>query len=83
MAIHFVSLSSQWVHPSNSDSVERSAVNIRLLCCVCVCQVMVWIHGGGLTMGAASQFDGSSLAAYENIIMVIIQYRLGILGFLR
>ncbi|XP_029992389.1 carboxylesterase 3 isoform X2 [Sphaeramia orbicularis] len=44
--------------------------------------VMVWIHGGGLTVGAASQFDGSPLAAYENMVMVIIQYRLGILGFL-
>ncbi|XP_061577118.1 carboxylesterase 3 [Cololabis saira] len=44
--------------------------------------VMVWIHGGGLTMGAASQYDGAPLAAYENIVMVIIQYRLGILGFL-
>uniref|UniRef100_A0A8C7ZF59 Carboxylesterase 2a n=1 Tax=Oryzias sinensis TaxID=183150 RepID=A0A8C7ZF59_9TELE len=44
--------------------------------------VMVWIHGGGLTMGAASQFDGSPLAAYENIVVVVIQYRLGILGFL-
>ncbi|GLD67629.1 carboxylesterase 5A-like isoform X1 [Lates japonicus] len=44
--------------------------------------VMVWIHGGGLSMGAASQYDGSPLAAYENIVMVIIQYRLGILGFL-
>uniref|UniRef100_A0A8C6US26 Carboxylesterase 3 n=1 Tax=Neogobius melanostomus TaxID=47308 RepID=A0A8C6US26_9GOBI len=45
--------------------------------------VMVWIHGGGLTVGAASHYDGSSLAAYENVVMVIIQYRLGILGFLR
>ncbi|KAK2918303.1 carboxylesterase 3 isoform X1 [Channa argus] len=44
--------------------------------------VMVWIHGGGLTMGSASQYDGAPLAAYENIIMVIIQYRLGFLGFL-
>ncbi|KAM4553442.1 carboxylesterase 3 [Fundulus diaphanus] len=44
--------------------------------------VMVWIHGGGLMMGAASQYDGSSLAAYENVVTVIVQYRLGILGFL-
>uniref|UniRef100_A0A3B3UEC6 Carboxylic ester hydrolase n=1 Tax=Poecilia latipinna TaxID=48699 RepID=A0A3B3UEC6_9TELE len=44
--------------------------------------VMVWIHGGGLVMGAASQYDGSSFTAYENIVTVIIQYRLGILGFL-
>ncbi|KAM3870056.1 carboxylesterase 5A-like [Diretmus argenteus] len=44
--------------------------------------VMVWIHGGGLSMGAASQTDGAPLAAYENMVVVIIQYRLGILGFL-
>ncbi|XP_051918047.1 carboxylesterase 3 [Hippocampus zosterae] len=44
--------------------------------------VMVWIHGGGLVMGAISQYDGAPLAAYENIVVVIIQYRLGILGFL-
>ena len=34
-------------------------------------------------MGAASQFDGAPLAAYENIVVVVIQYRLGILGYLR
>ncbi|RXM32188.1 Pyrethroid hydrolase Ces2e, partial [Acipenser ruthenus] len=44
--------------------------------------VMVWIHGGGLMIGAASQYDGSALAAYENVVVVVIQYRLGILGFL-
>ncbi|XP_053742789.1 cocaine esterase-like [Synchiropus splendidus] len=44
--------------------------------------VMVWIHGGGLTMGAASSYDGSALAAYENVVLVSIQYRLGLLGFL-
>ena len=46
-------------------------------------QVMVWIHGGGLAMGAAAQFDAAALAAYENIVTVVVQYRLGILGFLR
>ncbi|KAG7281505.1 hypothetical protein CRUP_007539 [Coryphaenoides rupestris] len=44
--------------------------------------VMLWIHGGGLSMGAASQSDGAPLAAYENMVVVLIQYRLGILGFL-
>lgn len=43
--------------------------------------VMVWIHGGGLLMGGASMFDGSALSAYENVMVVAIQYRLGILGF--
>ncbi|KYO32633.1 carboxylesterase 5A [Alligator mississippiensis] len=44
--------------------------------------VMVWIHGGGFTLGGASAYDGSALTAYENVVVVIIQYRLGILGFL-
>ncbi|XP_064414855.1 fatty acyl-CoA hydrolase precursor, medium chain-like [Latimeria chalumnae] len=44
--------------------------------------VMVWIHGGGLMIGGASMLDGSALAAYENVVVVMIQYRLGILGFL-
>ncbi|KAL0968210.1 hypothetical protein UPYG_G00263870 [Umbra pygmaea] len=44
--------------------------------------VFFWIHGGGLSMGAASQYDASPLAAYENVVVVVIQYRLGILGFL-
>ena len=46
-------------------------------------QVMVWIHGGGFSMGAASMYDGSALAAYQDMVVVLIQYRLGLLGFLR
>nr|XP_051686075.1 cocaine esterase-like [Oryctolagus cuniculus] len=42
---------------------------------------MVWIHGGGLTMGMASMYDGSVLAAFEDVVVVTIQYRLGVLGF--
>ncbi|GAA6217627.1 fatty acyl-CoA hydrolase precursor, medium chain-like [Lates japonicus] len=44
--------------------------------------VMVWIHGGGFTLGSASIYDGSALAAYQNVVVVLIQYRLGPLGFL-
>ncbi|XP_059120208.1 liver carboxylesterase-like isoform X2 [Peromyscus eremicus] len=43
--------------------------------------VMVWIHGGGLVVGMASITDLSLLAATEDIVIVSIQYRLGILGF--
>ncbi|XP_074067388.1 liver carboxylesterase 1-like isoform X2 [Macrotis lagotis] len=43
--------------------------------------VMVWIHGGGLLMGEASTYDGLALSALENVVVVSIQYRLGILGF--
>uniref|UniRef100_A0A8C5Z691 Carboxylic ester hydrolase n=1 Tax=Marmota marmota marmota TaxID=9994 RepID=A0A8C5Z691_MARMA len=43
--------------------------------------VMVWIHGGALVMGSASMYDGSILAAIENVLVVTVQYRLGVLGF--
>ncbi|XP_037372316.1 liver carboxylesterase 1-like [Talpa occidentalis] len=43
--------------------------------------VMVWIHGGGLVVGAASTYDGLALSAHENVVVVTIQYRLGIWGF--
>ncbi|XP_010144093.1 PREDICTED: putative inactive carboxylesterase 4, partial [Buceros rhinoceros silvestris] len=43
--------------------------------------VMVWIHGGSFVFGGASRYDGSALSAYENVVVVIIQYRLGLLGF--
>ncbi|XP_049999637.1 liver carboxylesterase-like isoform X1 [Alexandromys fortis] len=43
--------------------------------------VMVWIHGGGLVVGMASMNDGSKLTAIEDIVIVAIQYRLGVLGF--
>ncbi|KAM4638293.1 fatty acyl-CoA hydrolase precursor, medium chain-like [Amazona ochrocephala] len=43
--------------------------------------VFVWIHGGGLALGAASSYDGSALAAFDNVVVVTIQYRLSILGY--
>ncbi|XP_063103401.1 liver carboxylesterase 1-like [Cavia porcellus] len=43
--------------------------------------VMVWIHGGGLLVGGASPYDGLILSANENVVVVSIQYRLGIWGF--
>jgi para-nitrobenzyl esterase len=45
--------------------------------------VMVWIHGGGFILGASSQtvYDGEPLAA-QGVVLVSINYRLGIFGFL-
>ncbi|XP_023565142.1 liver carboxylesterase 1-like [Octodon degus] len=44
--------------------------------------VMVWIHGGGLWIGGASTYDGLVLSSHEKVVVVIIQYRLGMWGFL-
>jgi para-nitrobenzyl esterase len=45
--------------------------------------VLVWIHGGGFTGGAAScaVYDGSAMAE-RGIVFVSINYRLGIFGFM-
>jgi len=43
--------------------------------------VMVWIHGGGLTKGAGSDFDPTPLVEGGDVIVVTINYRLGMLGF--
>jgi para-nitrobenzyl esterase len=47
--------------------------------------VMVWIHGGGFTIGAGSQeiYNGAVLARRGDVVIVTINYRLGPLGFLR
>ena len=44
--------------------------------------VMFWIHGGGFTQGSANGYDGSMLASQGDVVIVTINYRLGILGFL-
>lgn len=44
--------------------------------------LMVWIHGGGFTAGQGTLFDGSYLALQGDVIVVTINYRLGLLGFL-
>ncbi len=45
--------------------------------------VMVWIHGGGNTVGSASTYVGHALAVKQNVIVVSMNYRLGILGWFR
>jgi para-nitrobenzyl esterase len=44
---------------------------------------MVWIHGGGLRTGsgASAWYDGTALAR-KGVVVVTINYRLGVLGFL-
>ena len=44
--------------------------------------VMFWIHGGGFTQGSANGYDGSMLAVQGDVVVVTINYRLGIFGYL-
>lgn len=46
--------------------------------------VMVWLHGGGFTTGAGSahSFDGNFLARSGDVVVVSVNHRLNIFGFL-
>ncbi|XP_071130067.1 fatty acyl-CoA hydrolase precursor, medium chain-like isoform X2 [Mytilus galloprovincialis] len=44
--------------------------------------VMVWIYGGGLVMGFSNQYDGGWIATQGDVIVVTINYRLDVFGFL-
>jgi para-nitrobenzyl esterase len=43
--------------------------------------VMVWIHGGAFMAGSANPYDASALATEGDIVVVTINYRVGVLGF--
>jgi para-nitrobenzyl esterase len=45
--------------------------------------VLVWIHGGGFVVGSGSTvlYEGQTLAAHGDAVVVTINYRLGALGF--
>ncbi|NOK08231.1 carboxylesterase/lipase family protein [Corallococcus exercitus] len=46
--------------------------------------VLVWIHGGGYVEGHAGEgwYDAAQLAWREDLVVVSLNYRLGLLGFL-
>jgi para-nitrobenzyl esterase len=44
--------------------------------------VFFWIHGGGFLNGTGNQFDGSTFASQNHAIVVTINYRLGVFGYL-
>ena len=47
--------------------------------------VMVWLHGGGYTAGSSCElptYDGESLSGSEDVVVVSINHRLNVLGFM-
>lgn len=85
---------TEWAHAAPQDAIPFMPVGVTGDACLALniwrpltlsgpLPVMVWIHGGGFSAGASSQslYDGSTLARENNVIVVSINYRLGILGF--
>ncbi|XP_076052814.1 pyrethroid hydrolase Ces2a-like [Oratosquilla oratoria] len=57
-----------------TPQVPTSALNSKL-------PVLVFIHGGGFTSGSIGIYDPSPFMDYD-VVVVLIQYRVGVLGFL-
>lgn len=58
----------------NADEVPRADARLP---------VMVWIHGGGQTIGSGGFYDGGALAASQDVVVVTVNYRLGPFGWFR
>ena len=43
--------------------------------------VMFWIHGGGNSIGHGGSYNGGALATQHDVVVVTINYRLGIFGW--
>ncbi len=44
--------------------------------------VMVWIHGGGNDSGTANSYQAHHLAGAQDVVVVLLNYRLGLMGWL-
>jgi len=42
--------------------------------------VVVFVHGETYDVGTGNAYDGSVLAAYGSVVVVTVNYRLGVLG---
>ncbi|WP_439030196.1 carboxylesterase/lipase family protein [Gordonia terrae] len=62
-----------WTPPGSSEHAD-DAVGLP---------VMVWLHGGAYVLGSGCQpfYEGSNLAAQSDVVVVTLNYRLGVLGF--
>jgi len=43
--------------------------------------VLVWVHGGAYTSGSGALYSGGGLAEEGDVVVVTINYRLGVFGF--
>lgn len=74
---------SIYANPPETVSEDCLTLNIWAPEDAATAPVMVWIHGGSLTAGYSGEplYDGTALAQ-AGVVLVSINYRLGVLGYL-
>jgi para-nitrobenzyl esterase len=77
---------SSGVTPPQADSEDCLVLNVYTPEASARVQrpVMVWLHGGGFSMGSAGnpQYDGSALCRRGDVVVVTLNHRLSALGYL-
>jgi para-nitrobenzyl esterase len=63
-----------WSPPFDADAVPSGDAALP---------VMLWIHGGGNSLGHSGNSDGGRLAVAHDLIVLTINYRLGPMGWFR
>jgi para-nitrobenzyl esterase len=74
---------SLYFDPPHATSEDCLTLNVWAPARVEEAPVIVWIHGGSLRIGGSAQpmYDGAALAR-RGVVLVSINYRLGVLGWL-
>ncbi len=67
--------------PTGSDSEDCLYLNVTAPAKGGRKPVVVWVHGGGFFMGAGSNYDARRFAEQGDVVVVTINYRLGIFGY--
>lgn len=74
------------IYSSNLDKIDEDCLSLNVWTPDGAedAPVLVWIHGGSLITGASSQpiYDGAIMARETGLVVVSINYRLGVLGYL-
>src|SRR5262245_7931803 len=67
--------------PDGSESEDCLYLNVTAPATARKRPVVVWVHGGGFFMGAGSNYDARRFAERGDVVVVTINYRLGVFGY--
>jgi len=67
--------------PDGSTSEDCLYLNVTAPATATKRPVVVWVHGGGFFMGAGSNYDARRFAERGDVVVVTVNYRLGVFGF--